>query len=229
MGIFNNGNNSGGKDKSRSIVETIRHNKKKTMDEVKAEITKGIIEVDAQKELYRVTAQRAIQKAKRAIANRNDREKAIAYQELKFAYGIYHYMDTLHTAFRTIESQLHMQEMTQSFAKVVNTLKGIHVPAGTMDFNKLTAIALRSLDVADIRGLEEMVEKLIHGSMDATNSVNASDSFLDDLVNGTATLEPPYPSQTNSQEQAVSQKQEENMESTDLTALLDQINAGLKG
>ena len=216
---------------SRSIIDTIRGEKQKTAEEVKAEITNALIETDAQKELYRTAAQRAIQKAKRAIASQNPGEKAIAYKELKFAYGVYHYMDTLHTAFRTIESQMEMQEMTQSFAHVVTSLKSIRVPASSVNFSKLTATALKGLDAVDLRGLEDMVDQLIHGTVDATDSICATDSFLDDLVNGTATLETPFPALAESHEPAAAagQPTEEKLDSEELTAMLDRINAGLKG
>ena len=223
----------GNKRESRSIADTIRNEKKKTAEEVKAEITNALIETDAQKELYRVAAQRAIQKAKRAIANKNYGEKAIAYKELKFAYGVYHYMDTLHMAFRTIESQMQMREMTQSFAHVVNSLKNIRVPANNVNFSKLTATALRELDSVDLNGLDEMVNQLINGTINATEATSTSDAFLDELVNGTATLDTPFPEMTHqmtpADDQKVKTEKTTNPDNDELLAMLEQINAGLRG
>lgn len=223
----------GNKRESRSIADTIRNEKKKSAEEVKAEITNALIETDTQKELYRVAAQRAIQKAKKAIASQNFSEKAIAYKELKFAYGVYHYMDTLHMAFRTIESQMQMQEMTQSFAHVVNSLKNIHVPANNVNFSKLTATALEELDSVDLNGLDEMVNQLINGTIRATEATSTSDTFLDELVNGTATLDTPFPEMSHPQNAANNEvknsEETRNPDNEELIAMLEQINAGLRG
>ena len=235
MGMFNRGRKENKTGNKMSIADAIRGERTQNTEEIKAEITSALIETDAQKELYRTAAQRAIQKARRAIQNQNLAEKSIAYNELKFAYGVYHYMDTLHMAFRTIESQMMMQEMTQGFAKVVSRLKSIRVPAGTMDFNKLTAMALKGLDTVDMRGLDDMVNQLIHGTMEATNSTGASNDFLDSLVNGTATLETPFTELAPQEAPAAEAPAEEAPEQAEKTgedelmALLDQINAGLKG
>ena len=201
---------------------------------IKQEITSALIETEAQKEIYRTAAQRAIHKAQRAEAQHNAAEKAIAYNELKFAYGVYHYMDTLHNAFRSIESQLQMQAMTQSFANVVMRLKSIRVPASTVNFNKLTAMALREMDRMDLSGLDDMVDQLIHGSIEATSAAHANDQFLDDLVSGKITLDTPYVSgkdmKTAGQEEPtkpVSEEESAAADESELLAMLDQISSGL--
>lgn len=226
------------KKESLSMADAIRGDKKKTAEEVKREITDALVETETQKELYRTAAQRAIARAKRAVASNNPGEKAIAYNELKFAYGVYHYMDTLHTAFRTIESQLQMRQMTQNFANIVTRLKSIRVPSTNVNFTKLTAIALKEMDSVDFAGLDDMVNQLIHGSINATDASKANDQFLDDLVSGKATLDAPYPFESTeaalenpADADAPAQQETHNAAtSTDeLLAMLDQINAGLNG
>ena len=219
----------------QSMLDALREGKKKTAEEVRNEITDALIEVDAQKEIYRANALRAIAKAKRAIASNNAGEKAIAYKELKFAYGIYHYMDTLQTAFRTIESQIQMQELTQEFAQVVTNLKSIRMPASNINFNKITATALKGMDSVNFAGLDDMVNQLIQGSFKATDASHANNQFLDDLVSGKATLDAPYPvepEQTEQQEEeaggeAPAEENNKPAGTEELLALLDQINAGL--
>ena len=221
------------KDKGMSIIDVLREGKEKARDEVKKQITESLIETDTKKELYRVAAQRAIAKAKRAVANNNPGEKTIAFNELKFAYGVYHYMDSLHTAFRTIESQLEMQEMTQDFANVVGRLKSIKLPAANIDFNSITATALKNLGGYDMTGLDNMVRQLIQGTMSASAS-QTNDHFLEDLISGKATLDTPYivePEQAaEAPEKNLESETEEKKEisgTDELLALLDQINAGL--
>ncbi len=206
------------------------------VENIKLEITNALIETEAQKEIYRTAAKRAIHKAQRAVEQHNAAEKAIAYNELKFAYGVYHYMDTLHNAFRSIESQLQMQEMTQSFAHVVSSLKSIRVPASNINFNKLTATALREMDRLDFSGLDEMVNELIHGSIQATDSAHANDQFLDDLVSGKVSLDTPYTTSSSTEAPAQTENLEKRTETkpvsadeAELLAMLDQINAGLNG
>ncbi len=224
-------------EKKMSIADAIHKDKQKTIEATKLDITNALVETEAQKEVYRLAALRAINKAKRAEANNNVGEKNIAYNELKFAYGVYHYMDTLHTAFRSIESQMQMQEMTQNFAKVVNSLKSIRVPQSSVDFNKLTATALKGMDSIDFAGLDEMVNQLIHGSINATEASRVDSQFLDDLVSGRASLDTPYPvageevtAVETAQDQAAGQAAgEAPSDANDLLAMLDQINAGLNG
>lgn len=216
----------------RSIADVIAGRKKITAEEVKQDLTNALVETEAQKEIYRTAALRAIAKAKRAMAAGNSGEKAIAYNELKFAYGVYHYMDSLHTAFLTIESQLQINRMTEDFARVVSNLKSIRVPASNVNFNKLTATALKQMESLDLSDLDDMVTKLIHGSMNATNASQASDRFLDDLVSGKISLEEPYSAKTAEVEQPAAEETEKNADTVgedDLLAMLDQINAGLKG
>lgn len=220
----------------KSMFDLIRDGKKRTREEVKKEITSALIETDTQKELYRTAALRAIAKAKRAVANNNPGEKAIACNELKFAYGIYHYMDSLHTAFRTVESQLQIQEMTQEFANVVSSLKSIKLPAANVNFNSITAMALKAMGNFDTAGLDDMVRQLIQGSMSATDATQASDQFLEDLISGKVSLDAPYaakpirePAENQKTIEAAPQnEQTQEVSGTDeLLALLDQINAGL--
>ena len=227
------------KNSAPSIADILRGREKvkgEKAREIKQEITSALIETEAQKELYRTAAQRAIHKAQRAAAQHNAAEKAIAYNELKFAYGVYHYMDTLHNAFRSIESQLQMQEMTQSFANVVTRLKSIRVPASTVDFNKLTATALREMDRLDFSGMDEMVNQLIHGSIHATGAAHADDRFLDDLVSGKITLDAPYVSGQDlaaaareEPVQPVGEERAATADEADLLAMLDELSSGLNG
>lgn len=222
------------KDKGMSIIDVLREGREKARNDVKKQITESLIETDTKKELYRVAAQRAIAKAKRAVANNNPGEKAIAYNELKFAYGVYHYMDSLHTAFRTIESQLEIQEMTQDFANVVGRLKSIKLPAANIDFNSITATALKNLGGYDMVGLDEMVRQLIQGSMSAADS-QTNDRFLEDLISGKASIDAPYavePEKTEEVpktgiENSAKEEKKEISGTDELLALLDQINAGL--
>ncbi len=230
MNIFSGNGSEQNKTPEKSMVELFREGKAMAKEQVKKEITKALIESDTQKELYRTSAMRAIVKARKAIDRHNQGEKAIAYNELKFAYGLYHYMDSLHTAFRTMESQLQIQEMTQEFANVVTSLKSIRLPSSKVDFNSITATALKSMGSFDTAGLDSMVKKLIEGSLVATNASHANDAFLDDLVSGKTTLEAPYMEEQPEIKEKEQEKEVKNAESEgtdELLALLEQINAGL--
>lgn len=214
-----------------AIGEVVASRNKKKAEEVKIQIFEALKQTEAQKNLYATTAQRAIVKAKKAIAANDAAGKSIAYNELKFAYGVYQYMTSLHNAFRTLKSQYDMQEMTETFANVVNSLTKINVPAKSFNFDKLTAKALNGFKGVDMSGLDSMVQKLIEGSMQATNVSGASDAFLDKLISGEVSLDTPYnapaPSQEAPADNSVEQK-EVSSDTADLLAMLDAINAGLR-
>lgn len=228
FGFFENKN----KTSRKSIGDVIRGDKKKLAEDTKQTVIDALAQTDAQRNLYAAMAQRAINKARRAIDAGDEAGKRIAYNELKFSYGVYHYFGSLHNAFRTIKSQMDMNEMTENFAAVVNNLSKIRVPANTLDFNKLTDTALKGFNSLDMTGLDDMVQKLIEGSAQATNVSGASDSFLDRLISGEATLDTPYtaPAQeATAQESAAALQSGAKDDTADLIAMLDKINSGLNG
>ena len=153
----------GSKDKNSriSISDVVRGDRKKLAEQTRRTVFEALQQTETQKNLYATMAQRAINKARVAIASNDDAGKSIAYSELKFSYGVYQYMSALHNAFRTIKSQMDMQEMTASFAEVVDNLCKIRIPDNSFNFDKLTAKALSGFAPADMDGLNRMAQKLI--------------------------------------------------------------------
>ena len=79
-----------------------------------------------------------------------------------------------------------------------------------------------------------MVDSLVRGSISATESDDADDSFLEALVSGEASLDTPYPSETLKNYDATHASSRSSTEdssapsSDDIMELLDQMTAGLK-
>lgn len=217
---------------AKSIVDRIREmwsqNKQLTAEkqqEVYQQILSGMAKTEEQKQLYKIHAERAIVKAQKAAKNGDSAGKKIAMRELKASYGFYHYMSSMHDAFRAMEAQVKIQNVTQEFAEMVNNLSSIRVNAASTDFAALTQKALKNFKPVDLAGLDQMVDSLVRGSITATESEQADDAFMEALVEGRATLDTPYPSKM--LEEYDSAKKEKSGEpddkKDDIMALLDQM------
>ena len=217
---------------AKSIVDRIREmwSADKQMsaekkEQVYQQILSGMAKTEEQKQLYKIYADRAIVNAKRAAENGDLAGKKIAMRELKASYSFYHYMNSMYDAFRAMESQVRMQNVTQEFAEVVNGLSSIRVNATSMDFAALTQKALKSFKPVDLAGLDQMVDSLVRGSITATESEQADDAFLEALVEGRATLDTPYPSKTLEEYDSAKKGKagEHDDQKDDIMALLDQM------
>lgn len=223
----------------KSIMERISefHSNKKLLSEqqreqVRLQVMQGELDTEKQKELYRIHAERAIGKAREAIANNNSQDKQIAMRELKVAYGFYHYMSSMHFSFRLMHSQMDMQDATRDFAEMVKNLSSIRLTDKPVNFASLTRKALKNFSSLDVTGLDKMVDSLVRGSIAATESEQADDAFLEALVTGKASLDTPYPSKT----LEVFDNSRTNTENTaspaagndDIMALLERMANGLK-
>lgn len=226
---------------AKSIVDRIsgmwKANKKLTAEkqkEVYHQILSGMTKSEEQKQLYKIHAERAIVKAQKAAKSSDDAGKRIAMRELKVAYGLYHYMCSMHDAFRAMKSQVEMQNITQEFAEMVNSLCSIRMKAKPVDFAALTQKALKGFKPLDLAGMDNMVDSLIRGSIAATESDDADDAFLEALVRGEVSLETPYPSKTlekydtGRKEKRSETHSEPAGEKDDIMALLDQMVNSLK-
>ena len=197
------------------------------------QVLHGETETAEKKELYRLRAERAILKAKKAAKSNDSTAKRLAMQELKLAYGCYHYMGSVNDAFRTMHSQMQMQEATQEFASVVESLSKIRLQSSPINFADLTRKALKGFETLDISGLDSMVDSLIRGSIAATESDQAEDAFLEKLVSGEVSLDAPYHSMiveefdNSIKEQGSDTNPGALSENDDIMALLDQMAAGL--
>ncbi len=214
-------------DRINESIESRTIKREKDREELKRKILYCESETDTKRELYKIKAQRAINKAKSAA---NPAIKNIAMNELKLYYGLYHYMGTLNTAFLAMQSQIEMQDLTSEFANLVNGLTKIKVPDKNVDYNKLTLTALQGFKPVDNTGLNKMVDDLIRGSFVATDSANANNAFFEALITGDASLDDNYHSETL---EAFDQKQENaaakntSAKNDDLMNLLHQITAAL--
>lgn len=220
-----------GQNEGVSLSEMITGNKKKSAEQAKLDLLNALNQTDAQKNYYSTLAKRAIVSARTAISKGDETGKRIAYNELKFAYGVYQYMSALHNSFRIIKSNTDMIGMTETLASVIDGLSQISVPASSLNFDKLTAKALRGFKGVDMSGLEGMLQKLIEGSLQATNVSGASDAFLDKLINGEVSLDTPYtePVENKVEEQPAQEEPKDTVDDTAaLLAALDKINASLK-
>ena len=107
-------------------------------------------------------------------------------------YGVYRYMGTLNSAYRTLDAQIQMQKITQDFAGVVNSLSSINLHQPTLNFKDLTSKALCGLKGLDLTGMENMVNELVKGTNVATSVGMSDDPFLEKLIAGEVTLDSPY-------------------------------------
>lgn len=164
----------------------------KEREEVAKKVLDAIRTTGVQREMYSMRAQDAIAKARRAVAAGDATGKAIAMQELKMCYGVYRYMGTLNSAYRTLDAQIQMQKITQDFAGVVNSLSSINLHQPTLNFKDLTSKALTGLKGLDLTGMENMVNELVKGTNVATSVGTSDDPFLEKLIAGEVTLDSPY-------------------------------------
>lgn len=186
---------------SKSIVDRFREKRlgKRQLDEqqreeLKAQIIRGELETAKQKEVFRTRFELALSRARGAVKNNDSIGKANAMKEMKLYYGCYRYMNSVHDAFRALHTQVGMQEVTQQFADAVQNLSTIQIRQTPVNFARLTRDALKNIQPMDLEGVDEMVNQLLRGSIEATESNQAEDTFLEALINGTATLNTPYPS-----------------------------------
>ena len=183
----------------QSIFERLKDKRKeqkelteKEREEVAKKVLDAIRTTGVQREMYSMRAQDAIAKARRAVAAGDATGKAIAMQELKMCYGVYRYMGTLNSAYRTLDAQIQMQKITQDFAGVVNSLSSINLHQPTLNFKDLTSKALCGLKGLDLTGMENMVNELVKGTNVATSVGMSDDPFLEKLIAGEVTLDSPY-------------------------------------
>ncbi len=175
----------GKKEEERELTE-------KEREECGRKVLESIHTTGVQREIYGMKVQEAIIKARNAAAANDPTRKALAMQELKMCYGVYRYMDTLHTAYQTMDAQMQMQKLTQSFAGVVNSMAEINVKQPKLDFGLLTKKALTGIRGLDLTGMEEMVNQLVSGTNAATSVSTVDDPFLEKLVSGEVTVDSPY-------------------------------------
>lgn len=200
--------------------------------QLKTELVKGIIDADAERRIAYNDIMRAIERARNAIANNDEIGKATAMNELRLHLGMYRYMSAMYGNLKLMESNFAAQDITQNFADFVHRVSSIKVPASTVNFDKLTAQALRGIKPVNLSGVEKMAQNLIDGSMKATNTAFISDKYLEDLVNGTVSLGDPAqtaaPNGVDIVDPTVQSNPEVADDATDeLRKMLQEINAGL--
>lgn len=157
--------------------------------QLKTQLQNSVIEADTQRGIARDAIARACRKARLAIQRNDNIEKNIAFNELRMQLALYRYTGAMYGNLRMMESNLAMQGLTENFANFVHRMSEIKVPANTVNFNKLTAEALRGIQPVDLEGVEEMTRSLIEGSMSATSTASIPDQYLMDLVTGKVNLD----------------------------------------
>ena len=206
-----------------------RASKKRKADELEERIAAALAEISCLKDTYRVFFQRALIKARSPEAKRNPAAHDTACRELKFAYCIYRYIDSLESAYRTVQSEMAIEKLTGEFAGVVRNLRKVRIPKHAVNFERLTAQALNNLRVGDINGIDDMTNALIDRTVNTTGSAFMSDSFIDYLISGRKTLDSAYDVPLSVQadgggkERLTAARKEQ-----DLRSLLDQINTALR-
>lgn len=214
------------KQENKSIAAIIKAwwaNLAKDREDKKKLARKQLIEAQLtaqrQKEYYRIKANRYIEEARDAIKRSDNAGRVRAAQLLKVSYGAYRYMCSLSDTYTAISTNLDIREMTSEFARTINEITAIKVGDEHVNFAALTRKALRHLKPADLENVDGMFDELIRGSISATEATNANDVFLDALINGTATLDTPYPSPTIAE---LDKTEDAKMQDEQLLAILDQ-------
>ena len=181
------------KDTGRMSLNEIlreRHKKRKNKHEaLEAEIAAALAEISVHKDTYRVFFQRALHNVRNAEKRNNPAMRDAAMRELKSAYGLYHYLSSFEDAFRTLESELAIQRLAGDLNNVVGELGKIRVSKRAVDFDHLTESILRNIRMGEIASLDTMTNSLIEKTMQATNAASMPDEFVDDLLNGSISLD----------------------------------------
>lgn len=162
--------------------------------QLKSDLQKGIIEMKTRNNLARADVDRAILKAQSAIQRNDMAARQIAMNELRLSFSIYRYTSAMHTNLQVMESNLALQTTTESFARMVHRFSKLKIPAGKINFNKLTAQALRGIRPVKLDGLEDLTANLVNASLSATNAASIEDSYLEDLISGRISLDGALPS-----------------------------------
>lgn len=215
--------------KSRPITEEER-------DKLKAELQTSIIEVETQRRLAKQRIERSILKARNAIQNNGVSQKAIAYNELRMNLAFYRYMGTLGSNLSMMESNLSIQTITENFADIVHRMSRLKAPANTMNFNKLTAEALRGIHPVQLDGIEDLAKNLIESSLSASNAAMIEDKYLEDLIIGRISLDDPIDAPSNSYESSTNVSAADSAShfsttdtsTNELMRMLDEISTGLR-
>ena len=170
----------------------------------------------------------AVHACRRAISRGDAMGLKIAKTQLRSCYAMFVYTQALQNNLRMMKSNVDMQEMTVSFAKVVQSVAGITIPSGKVNFNKLTRDALKTLSPIDIDGATGMLQSVIDGSLSATDilgSSEISDSFLDKLINDESLLDQEtYSVSANSMENGQTNQAEKLDDNQQAQAKLDQLD-----
>ncbi len=202
-------------------------------EKLKDELTNNKVEAEVQKENARRNILAARMRAIDAIHNGDLNGKAIAFREIKVNLGVYRYMQSIQSAIAIMESNFRMNEVTESFATMVNRIGRLKIPQETIDFGELTKKAMNGLAVPDINGLNGLVDSLLSSSAQNMQTSD-SDAWIEEFVNNESMtvdqIQQPVLSAVQSQPaiNAPAAEQETDMELEDLMGLLNAMNTTKK-
>lgn len=192
MGLFGN------RGKKTSIAQdrkTAAEARKVEKEEQKAQTLEMIKESRTEALKLKVAAEydakTCINRARKAISNKDETAKAIAFNELRMHLGLYYYARAMETNLRIMESNAKVQDISRNFAEIVNRMNKMKVTNKTTNLNDLVRDAMKGMTAVDLDGVEDLMTGIMNGVASANKVKGVNDQFLEDLVSGKRQLGDP--------------------------------------
>lgn len=188
MGFFNRRDDrlTPAQDRRNRSQERVR-----SREELLASLKQSRVEAMTAQEGAAYDANVCIARARRAIAENNAGEKAIAFNELRMHLVLYYYARAMVTNLRMMESNAQMQVITENFSNLVDRMDKMKLSARDTDVTNVMKRAMKGMQPVDLVGVEDMMRQLIEGATSASSLSMVQDDLLEDLVNGKVKLGDP--------------------------------------
>ena len=188
MGLFNRNN-----DRLTPAQDRRNHSQSKahSREELLENLKQRRVEAMTTQETAAYDINICIARARRAIANNDPGEKAVAFNELRMHLVLYYYSRTMVTNLRMMESNAQMQVITDNFSNLVDRMDQLKVSGRDADVENVMKRAMRGLRPVDLVGVEDMMRQLVEGATSASSLSMVQDNVLEDLVSGKLKLGDP--------------------------------------
>ena len=189
-------------------------------EELLASLKQSRVEAMTAQESAAYDANVCIARARRAIAENDAGEKAVAFNELRMHLVLYYYARAMVTNLRMMESNAQMQVITENFSNLVDRMDSLKVSARDADVTSVMKRAMKGMRPVDLVGVEDMMRQLVEGATSAASLSMVQDDVLEDLVNGKVKLGDPIYSPESPQAEPAAPQAEAEPEEESLESLL---------
>ena len=165
--------------------------KQRTREELLESLKKNRIEAMTAQETAAYDANVCIARARRAIAENDAGEKAVAFNELRMHLVLYYYARAMVSNLRLMESNAQMQVITENFSNLVDRMNSMKLSSRDSNIQNVMKRAMKGIRPVDLVGVEDMMRQLVEGATSASSLSMVQDDVLENLVNGKVKLGDP--------------------------------------